>query len=183
MFHNWELTFINFIKLPRDFDFLVVQWLEVTNFIDASYVLKFFIIDINENNEIKVYNITSLLMNRKAKNVQVVNSSLAKEDLYVIILTNEGMKTDSIIYFVRMNCIQFELIGNTDNTSLDKSYFETTSTNFTIQNYTDFCSLTSKILPYFLFCNILINIHILFKYWKQLSFPLYFTEVATFQVF
>ena len=92
---------------------MVVQWLEVTDFIDASYVLKFFTVDINDKNEIEVRKITSVLMNRKAKDVLVVNSSLEKEDLYVIVLTNEGIKTDSIIYFVRMNWIQNNQSGYT----------------------------------------------------------------------
>ena len=43
-------------------------------------------------------------MNRRAKDVKIVDSSLSKDDLYVIVLTNEGIKNDSIIYLVSMNC-------------------------------------------------------------------------------
>ena len=45
-------------------------------------------------------------MNRLVKDVEVVNSSLKKDDLYVIILANEGMRNDSIIYLISMNCTQ-----------------------------------------------------------------------------
>ena len=69
-------------------------------------MLKFFTIDITNEYEVKVQNITSIRMNRKAKDVQVVNSPLAKDDLYVVILTNDGIDNDSIIYFVSMKCVQ-----------------------------------------------------------------------------
>ena len=45
-------------------------------------------------------------MNRLVKDVEVVNSSLKKDDLYVIILANEGMRNDSIIYLIGMNWTQ-----------------------------------------------------------------------------
>ena len=45
-------------------------------------------------------------MNRLVKDVKVVSSSLTKDDLYVIVLANEGMRNDSIIYFVGMNWTQ-----------------------------------------------------------------------------
>ena len=47
-------------------------------------------------------------MNRKAKDVKVVNSPLAKDDLYVVILANDGIDNDSIIYLSDMKCIQYD---------------------------------------------------------------------------
>ena len=65
-------------------------------------------------------------MNRKAKDIQIVNSPLAKDDLYVIVLTNDGIDNDSIIYFIGMKCVQ----NNMDQAKMtfefkkiDKDYF------------------------------------------------------------
>ena len=69
-------------------------------------MLKFFTIDITDEYEVIVQFITSVRMNRRAKDVHIVNSPLAKDDLYVIVLASDGIDNDSIIYFVGMNCIQ-----------------------------------------------------------------------------
>ena len=65
-------------------------------------------------------------MNRKAKDVQIVNSPLAKDDLYVIVLTNDGIDNESIIYFVGMKCVQ-NTMGHAKTTfefkKSDKDYF------------------------------------------------------------
>ena len=92
-------------------------------------MLKFFTIDITNEYEVKVQNITSIRMNRKAKDVQVVNSPLAKDDLYVVILTNDGIDNDSIIYFASMNCSK----NNTDQFEMSTEY------NFNDKSSTDKC--------------------------------------------
>ena len=69
-------------------------------------MLKFFTIDITDEYEVIVQFITSVRMNRRAKDVHIVNSPFAKDDLYVIVLASDGIDNDSIIYFVGMNCIQ-----------------------------------------------------------------------------
>ena len=87
-------------------------------------MLKFFTIDITDEYEVKVQFITSVRMNRRAKDVQVVNSPLAKDDLYVIILTDDGIDNDSIIYFVDMNCIQNKNITHLEITAESKFSYE-----------------------------------------------------------
>ena len=52
------------------------------------------------------HHITYFEMNRLVKDVKVVNSPLKKDDLYVIVLINEGMRNESIIYFIGMNWTQ-----------------------------------------------------------------------------
>ena len=81
-----------------------MQWINATEYIDAVYSLRFYILEIDDDYSIRAHNITSVSMNRRAKDVKIVDSSLSKDDLYVIVLTNEGIKNDSIIYLVSMNC-------------------------------------------------------------------------------
>ena len=85
---------------------MVVQCINITEYIDSVYTLRFYALEISEEFKIIPHHITYFEMNRLVKDVEVVNSSLKKDDLYVIILANEGMRNDSIIYLISMNCTQ-----------------------------------------------------------------------------
>ena len=52
--------------------------------------------------------------------MQIVNSPLAKDDLYVIVLASNGIDNDSIIYFVGMNCIQSKNMTQIEMTAESK---------------------------------------------------------------
>ena len=71
--------------------------------ISAAYELKLFQIQIDANYTLTAHKLISFPSNRLVQDVQIVKSTLSKDDLYLVVLTIDRMTYDTMIYFISLN--------------------------------------------------------------------------------
>ena len=84
--------------------------------------------------------------------MQIVNSPLAKDDLYVIVLASNGIDNDSIIYFVGMNCIQSKNMTQIEMTAESKFSYK----DYIFQN--DNQKLKCELNQYDIYTGVILNL-------------------------
>ena len=122
------------------YDLMVVQCLNDSDVISASYELRLFQTEILKNYTLKAHKLISVTLNRLVQDVQIVKSVLAKDDLYLVVLTIDRMAYDTMIYLIGMNWTE-EL----DDKSHELYNIKDDILNWTLTGYHTFSGLNLKL--------------------------------------
>lgn len=103
LFNECTITYLKYIKVKDpEMHLVVVNCLYADSGINSSYRLKIFKFEMDRDYNVIMKEITSAIINREVKDIQIVKSPLARDDFYMIILAQNDVDYDSMLYVTYM---------------------------------------------------------------------------------